>query len=240
MRGTLAIARRELGSFFRLPVGWVALALMSLFCAVIFCLGILLPGQAATLRPLFAVSGWLLLPVVPAVSMRLLSDELRSGTIDPLMAAPVGDAAIVLGKFLGGAGFLAIACLPTLLLAIVLRAVSVPAPDAGPMLAGLLSLLLAGGFFLSIGLLASALTSNQTLAFLSTFFAILLLLLVPAVPAELVPEGARAWVYALGIGPRMADFAKGIIDTSHIVFFLSGTAWFIVLAFIAIQSRRWR
>lgn len=236
----VAIARREVASFFRLPLGWIALALWALISGVVFALGVLLPGQAATLRPLFAVSGWLLLPIVPSVSMRLLSEELRSRTIDPLMASPVGDGAIVIGKFLGGGAFLMLACVPTVVLGVVLTLCSDPAPDPGPMVAGLLSLVLAGGLFLSMGLFASSLTSSQTLAFLSTFFAILLLLLVSAVPAEGVPEGVRPVLYGLGIGPRMADFAKGVIDTSHVVFFVSGTVWFLVLTYVSVQSRRWR
>ncbi len=240
MSQTLTIARRELASFFRLPVGWITIALYALLSGLVFCLTILLPGQPATLRALFSISGWILLPVVPAISMRLLSDELRSGTIEPLMTSPASDAAIVVGKYLGAAAFLILALVPTLLQVGALWLFSEPRPDPGPVASGYLSLILAGMLFLAVGTLASALTSNQTLAFLSTFFVLLILLLLSVIGPGPIPAPARPIVAAIAIGPRLADFARGVIDTSHIVFFISATVFFLALAYAALQSRRWR
>lgn len=240
MRDTLTIAKRELASFFRLPVGWITIGLYAFLSGIVFCLMILVPGQPATLRALFSISGWLLLPVVPAISMRLVSDELRSGTIEPLMTSPAGDAAIIVGKYLGAAAFLVLALAPTLLQAAALWVLSDPHPDLGPMASGYLSLVLAGMLFLSVGLLASTLTSNQTLAFLSTFFVLLLLLLLSVIGPAPIPAFARPVVAALAIGPRLSDFARGVIDTTHIVFFASTSIFFLALAYVALQSRRWR
>lgn len=240
MRDVTAIAQRELSSFFRLPVGWIAIGLYAFLSGLVFCVLILVPGQAATLRAMFGISGWLLLPVVPAISMRLISDELRSGTIEPLMTSPVSDGAIILGKYLGAAAFLVLALVPTLLQAGALWLVSDPRPDVGPVLSGYLSLVMAGMLFLAVGLLASTLTSNQTLAFLSTFFALLLLLLLGVIGPAAIPAAARPVAAALALGPRLADFARGVIDTSHVVFFVTLTALFLALAYAALQSRRWR
>lgn len=240
MRGTLTIAARELSSFFRLPVGWVTIALYAFLGGLVFALSILEPGSPSTLRPLFAVSGWILLPVVPAISMRLLSEEIRAGTIEPLLTSPVGDGAIVLGKFLGAAGFLLLALLPTLVLAATLWLVSEPRPDVGPMVSGYLSLILAGMLFLSVGLLASSLTSNQTLAFLATFFVLLLILLIPTLGAGLLPAWLTPVVSRLAIGPRLGDFAQGVIDTRHVVFFIAASGWVLTLAYVSLASRRWR
>jgi ABC-2 type transport system permease protein len=233
------IALREFRSFFRVPVGWVAMAFYLFLAGIIFAERILVPGEPATLRYFFAVSGFLLLPVVPAISMRLLSEEFRAGTIEPLMTSPVSDLSIVLGKYLGAAMFLGALLAPTTLYAAALFFVSDPQPDPGPILAGYLSLILLGLLYLAVGTLASALTANQTLAFIGTLLFLLLLLLVTSDVIR-APAPLDRLVASVAIGPRLTDFARGVIDTGHIVFFLSASAWFLVLAFLALETRRWR
>lgn len=235
-----SIARRELGSLFRTPAGWVVIALYLFLSASVFCLIILVPGRPASLREFFGLSGWLLLPVVPAISMRLISEELRAGTIEPLMTAPVPDSALVLGKYAGACSFLLLMLAPTLVFPIVLLLFSDPTPDLGPIITGYLSLVLQGALFLGIGLLASAMTSNQTLAFLLTLFTILALLMVSAVSLDRVPEWAHLLCRGLSVEDRVRDLARGILDLSHLAFFLGGAAFFVTLATIVLQSRRWR
>jgi ABC-2 type transport system permease protein len=233
------IARREFSSFFRVPLGWVAMALYLFLAGVIFAERVLVPGEPASLRYFFGVSGFLLLPVIPAISMRLISEELRSGTIEPLMTSPVPDLCIVLGKYIGAALFLGAMLVPTVAYTGVLMAVSDPRPDLGPIIAGYLSLALLGLMYLAVGLLASAITANQTLAFLMTLLFLLVVMLIGsdviALPRALAPVAGT-----LAIGPRLADFAKGVIDTGHIVFFLSISAWFLVLTLVTLEMRRWR
>jgi gliding motility-associated transport system permease protein len=233
------IARREFSSFFRVPLGWVAMALYLFLAGVIFAERVLVPGEPASLRYFFGVSGFLLMPVIPAISMRLISEELRSGTIEPLMTAPVPDLCIVLGKYFGAALFLGAMLVPTAAYVGVLMSVSDPRPDLGPIVAGYLSLALLGLMYLAVGLLASAITANQTLAFLITLLFLLVVMLVGsdviALPRALAPVAG-----ALAIGPRLADFAKGVIDTGHVVFFLSISGWFLVLALVMLEMRRWR
>jgi len=235
----VTIARRELSSFFRLPVGWVAIALYLFLAGVVFVVATLQPGGPASMREFFTLSGWLLVPVAPAISMRLLSEERRTGTIEPLLTAPVSDVAVVLGKYLGGTLFLGCMLVPTLLLVAILYAVSSPLPDPGPIVAGYLCLVLLGMFYLSVGVLVSSLTSNQTLAFLGTFFALVLIQMLGGV-AEYVPAAARDVVRHLDVLSRVADFAKGVIDLSHVVFFGGASAFFVVLTVVVMESRRWR
>ncbi len=241
------IAGREMGSMFRLPAGWIIMALYLLLSGIVFAGAILIPGQPASLRAFFALSGWLLMPVIPAIAMRLFSEEYRSGTIEPLMTAPVDDWSLVLGKYLGGCGFLVAMLAPTAVFPIALWMLADPRPDVGPVLSGYLSLVLQGMLYLAIGLLASSLTSNQTLAFLLTLFAILGLLLLsalgpqaadqfPARGAELV----RRAVAAVSIEARVSDFARGVLDPANVVFFLSLTALVLTLGVVSVQSRRWR
>jgi ABC-2 type transport system permease protein len=236
----LAIASREYRSLFRVPVGWIVIALYLFLTGVVFVTTVLTPGEPASMRYVFGISGWLLLPVMPAVSMRLLSEELRSGTIEPLMTSPVNDASIVGGKYLGACCFLATMLAPTLVYAGILFAISEPAPDPGPLLAGYLSLMLLGMLYLAVGTLASSLTSNQTLAFLGTFLFLLIALLLTGEMAARLPAGTGRILLRLGLSTRMEDFSRGVIDTSHVVFFLSTSAWFLVLSFVALESRRWR
>ncbi len=240
MVGALAIARRECASLFRLPAGWVIIALYVFLCGSVFALRTIVPGAPATLRDFFAISGWLLLPVVPAISMRLLSEESRSGTIESLMTSPVSDLAVVLGKYAGACLFFLAMLAPTSVFVVVLFAIGEPDPDLGPIIAGYLSLILQGMLYLAIGTLASSVTANQTLAFLLSLFTILALLMTSSLAVERAPAMVRAVIQAISIDERVRDFSRGVVDLSHVVFFLSGSAVFLTLAIVAVQSRRWR
>ena len=238
MSATLSIARRELSSYFRLPVGWFTVALFLFLCGCVFGLVVLAPGRVASLRAFFGGAGWMLIPVVPAISMRLFSEEMRSGTIEPLITAPVREFSIVLGKFTGACAMLALMLLPTLLYAAVLARVSPRPPEVGPLVAGYLSLLLPGVFYLSIGTLCSALTNNQTLAFLATLFVLLTLMLASALGPAVAPSSLQPPLAWISFDSRIQDFAKGVIDLRHIVFFLAASVLPILLAGVTLRARR--
>lgn len=241
MRGVRTIAAREMGSLFRLPVGWIVVALYAFLSAVVFIQTTLVPGAPATMRYFFAAAVWMMVPLAPAISMRLLSEEARSGTIEMLRTAPVGDFSIALGKFLGAWLFLGVMLSPTLTLPLTLAFVSQPAPDPGPILAGYLTLFLVGGLYLGIGLVASALTSSQTLSFLGTMMTIVLLMMATSLAGPLqVLAGPRVQelAAAFSITARVEELAKGVLDTAVIAFFLIGAAWMVVLAAAVLESRR--
>lgn len=238
MRGALAIASREFAGFFRQPMGWVVIALYLALSGAVFALGSLQPGSPATLRGFFAVSTWLLLFVAPAASMRLLADEQRVGTLEPLMTSPVSDWAIVAGKYLGAAGFLLAMLAPTLVYVGVLEIFA--DPDYGPIAAGYLGLVLVGALYLAVGLLFSTLTDSQIVAFLASLFFFLLLRIATLQGAAYLGDPWAQYLYPLSIDMRMGDFAKGVIDTSHIVFFLVASVWFLVLSGAMLTLRRWR
>jgi ABC-2 type transport system permease protein len=239
MRGAVAIATRELSSYFRQPAGWIIIALYLLLSGMVFALAVLVRGEPASLRYFFASSGWLMLPVAPAISMRLISEELRSGTFESLMTSPLSGPSLVLGKFIGACMFMLAMLIPTGIYVAVLFRFASPAPDLGPLVSGYLCLILMGLMYLAVGTLASALTSNATLAFMVTLFAILGFLFMGSV-SEHAPDTLRPILFALTITPRVLDFSRGVIDTGHIVFFLSASAWFLVLAIAAVELRRWR
>jgi ABC-2 type transport system permease protein len=232
-----AIAKREYASFFRTPLGWVVIALFLLLAGSVFAWGVLRPGEAATLRPFFNIWWGLLMVVAPAISMRLFSEDLRTGTIEPLLTAPVTEAAVVAGKYAGSVMFLASMLVPSLVYAVVLGMLT--EIDPGPIAAGYLGILLLGMLYLAVGLLASALTSSQTLAFLATLVGFMLLEVITRT-ATVLPERVADIVFALSPNLRMADFARGIIDTAHIGFFLAGSFLFLAVTAVVLQSRRWR
>ncbi len=233
-----AIAGRELASYFRTSIGWIVIGLFLLLSGFWIAFSTLRPGEPATLRTFFGVSQWLLLIVAPAVSMKLIAEERRAGTLESLMTAPVSDWTIVVGKYLGAVGFLLCMLAPTLLYVGLLEMVA--DPDYGPIAAGYLALLLVGALYLSFGLLASALTESQVVALLATFFFFVLWEVLATEGARLLGPPFDQPLFALSILLRIADMSKGVIDTAHVVFFLSGSVFFVTLATMAVESRRWR
>lgn len=238
MRAVFAIATRELASCFRTPLGWVVVALYLLIAGLWVAFETIRPGEPASLRAFFSVSQWVLLLVAPAVSMRLFSEEFRLGTMEPLAAAPVGDYAIAIGKYLGSVLFLLVMLAPSVVYVVLLEWLSTP--DFGPILAGYLGLLLVGMLYLSVGTFFSTLTSSQVVAFLSTVLFFVLLFFATERGAAALGEPWSGYLYPLSIGLRLRDFSKGVIDTAHIGVFLCASTWFILLAGVTLESRRWR
>ncbi len=239
LRLTWAIAWREFGALFRVPVGWLVLALYAGLWGGMFVQFVLVPGAPATMRPLFATAAWLMLPIAPAISMRLVSDELRTGSYELLATSPASDLSLALGKFMGAGLFLLTLLACTLPLVGVLLALSNPMPDPGPMLAGYLSVTLLGLLFLSVGLLASSLTASQTLSFLGAMLALFVWLLATTAGRARAPEGVADVLASMAITDRLEGFAKGVIDTGDVGFFVVLTGWFVLAASICLGVRRW-
>lgn len=238
MRRTLTIAQRELSSMFRVPAGWIIIALFAFLTGVLFVNQTLIPGQPGSLRYFFMYAGWLLIPIAPAISMRLMSEEYRSGSFEALRTAPAGDWSVTLGKYLGSVAYLGLMLVPSIVYPIVLFLVSEPAPDWGPIMAGYLMLVLVGMLYLAIGMLASSLTASQTLAFLGTVMSLILLMVLTSVIANQLGVFWARVLRALSITERVSELSKGVIDTSTIAFFLIGSIWMLVLGAGSLEIRR--
>ncbi len=239
MSQTLAIAKRELTSLFFSPIAYVVLGLFAFGTALIFFENFA-PGYPTTLRPTLGGVIWLMIFLVPGISMRLISEELRSGTMEPLMTAPLTDTQVIVGKWLGAMGFFVVLLTPLAVLVVVLEATG--SPDYGPVFTGLLGLVLVGGLYLAIGTLASVLTQNQIIAFMLTVSIICLLTiaLFYLAQASFIDGALREAMYYLNVNLQYEDFSKGLIDTSNLVYFASGIALFLFLAIKLLESRRWR
>ena len=246
MRAVFAIAKKELHAFFMAPMAYVVIAaflLMNGFLFSVILAALSQPG-AFSASPMALFFGgtlffWIFMIVMaPVITMKLGAEEAKTGTIETLMTAPVSDLEVVLGKYLGALGLYVAAWLPTALYVVVLRAYSTV--DMGPVYAGYLSILLLGFFFLAVGLFASFVSKNQVVAAILGF-AILLMLLLLSLLAFLVTSPFWKEVFGyVDLYTNMQEFAKGIVSTRPVVYFLSGAALFLALSYQALQTRRWR
>ncbi len=236
MTPVLTITQRELRAYFLSPGGYIILALFLLVSGGFFWSQCLQTGQIATLRPVFSVGTWLLTFIAPAVTMRLISEEYRAGTLEMLMTCPIHEFHVVLGKYLASLIFLLIMLLPTVSYVVALELFG--RPDYGELLCGYLGLILAGSAYLACGILASTFTNSQAVAFLvALFFWLILGFGAKLLPHYLEPVPSRI-VFALDPDLRLRDFVIGLIDTSNVVYFLSLTFVFLVAATKTLQARR--
>lgn len=238
MSRAFTIARRELASYFCSPIAYVAMTLFLLATGALFW-GDFQPGQPVGLRTIFDWMVWLLVFITPVLCMGLLAQEWSTGTFETLVTAPVGDADVVLGKFLGAMLFLVFMIVPTLLYVGLLALYG--RPDAGPIFAGYLGMLLVGGLYNAIGLFCSSLTRSQVVAAVAAAAVLFVITIVPWWAVSRTPL-AGFWRAAAdqGVFNRYADFSKGIIDLSNVVFFLAATAAFLFFTVKVVESRRWK
>ncbi len=239
MRQIFLIAQRELSALFFSPIAYMVIGLFALGTTLIFLL-YFDAGQPATLGTTFSGLIWLMILLVPAISMRLISEEFRSGTVELLMTAPLSDTQVIVGKWLGAVCFFAALMLPLIVLWGVLELNG--SPDWGPILSGLLGLLMVGGLYLAIGTFASATTENQIIAFLITVFIICLLTIalffLPR--AEWVSYELRQAMLYMNVNARFETFNKGVLAINNVIYFVSGIVLFLFLATKTLESRRWR
>jgi ABC-2 type transport system permease protein len=220
----LAIIRREWAAYFRTPVGWAVLGLFLALQGLVFWMFMHFlarpdapPGGVMEFffggTMLYWVALALLVTVLP---MRLLAEERRSGTIEPLLTAPVAPIEVVLGKWMGALGFFAACWAPTLLYVAYLRAVGATL-DPGPIMAGYLGTLLIGGAALAVGLLASAVTRNQLVAATLSFVAFFGALLVGALEGQVGSPALASALHRASLFRMMEDFGHGIVDSRPVL-----------------------
>lgn len=234
----LAIARRELVGSFSLPIAYMVVAAFLLLSgSYLFGLQPFFVRNSATLQPFFEFAPFLFTLFAPAITMRSIAEERRTRSLDVLLSWPVSDLDVALGKFLGGFGLLALALLLTLPWPLSIARLG--ALDWGPVLGGYLGLLLLGGAYLALGLLISALTRSQIVAFMGGFFVCFFGYIIgraaPVVPDLLVPV-----VQGLSFERHFALIARGVIDSRDVVFFLAVIAVGLGWTAEVLRSRRWR
>ncbi|MCG6117417.1 MAG: ABC transporter permease subunit [Aquimonas sp.] len=242
MNPTFAIARRELASYFATPVAYVFIVIfLALAGALTFYLGGFYERGQADLQPFFAFHPWLYLFLVPAVSMRLWSEERKSGSIELLLTLPVTMWQAVLGKFLAAWAFIGIALALTFPLWITVNYLG--EPDNGVILASYLGSLLMAGGFLAIGACLSAVTRNQVIAFILTVVVCFLLLLAgfPLVLdfiRALLPQVLVDAVAGLSFLTHFNAISRGVIDLRDLLFFVLTIGFWLVASAVVIDLKK--
>ncbi|MEW5957424.1 MAG: ABC transporter permease [Chloroflexota bacterium] len=233
---TWVITKRELAALFVSPVAYVVGAAL-LFITGLFFYFTVAFDQVASLAQVFSVIAVLLLFVAPVLTMRLLSEEARTGTLELLLTSPVQDWEVVLGKFLAAFVFFVAMLAPTLFY--LLWLIRYGLPDIPVTLCGYVGVMLLGAMLLSLGVLTSALSANQIIAAILGVALSLVFWLVGGLGLALPGELGDLFAF-LAIQEHFTDFLNGLIVMSNIVYFLSVTAAALFLATRVLEMRRWR
>jgi len=239
MNRTRAVAARELAAYFNSPIAYVFLLVFAgaaLF--TFFNVGSFFSRGRADLRGLFDAVPFLMVLLVPALTMRLWAEERKQGTIEVLLTLPARDHEVVLGKFLASWALLAVGLALTLGLPLTVAALG--DLDPGPVLGGYVGALLLGAAYLAIGQFLSATTENQILAFILTLAVCFALWGVGLETfTGLFSDRGAALLRAVGTGARFESIARGVLDVRDLVYYASLTAFFLAASVGALRVGRW-
>jgi ABC-2 type transport system permease protein len=248
MRNVPVLLRRELNAYFASVLGYVVMMFFLLVMGVTF--GVIVnfltsrgPTQMTAMKIMFSMFWLPSLVVVPMITMRLVAEEKRSGTIEMLMTAPVTDFEVVLAKWLGAVTLYTLMWALTILYVVILRHFSGgrASLDLGPIASGYVGVLVIGQFLIAIGVLASSTTKNQVAAALMSFAVVFLFIIVLNWMNFLFQGGPAGQLFRyVSAFEQMDDFSRGILDVRPVVLYASGTALALFLATRVVESRKWR
>jgi ABC-2 type transport system permease protein len=246
MRKSLALIQRELVAYFSSPLAYVVLTAFLFFNGYVFWLitAFLNDPRTQAMAPLKLMFGgtiffWLfLLFVVPVITMRLLAEERRTGTLEVLLTAPISEGQVVIAKFVAALIFYLFLWLPTVVYVIILASHS--SIDPGPVAAGYLGIALLGVLFASVGLLTSALTRNQIVAAIFAFAVLVVLFSIGLLEQLATAPALKSALSYMNLWDHMDDFSRGLVDTRHVVYDISLAGLFLFLATKALEARKWR
>ena len=247
MRNVPTLLRRELNAYFASVLGYIVLMFFLLVMGITFAVIVNYLNRGPTqmtamdlMFRMFWIPSWF---VIPAITMRLLAEEKRAGTLEMLMTVPVTDFEVVFAKWLGAVVLYTLMWALTVSYVLILRRFSGETTmlDVGPITTGYIGVLVIGQFLIAIGVLASSMTKNQVTAALMSFALIFLILIVLNWLGYLFQGGpVNKIVRALSPSDHMEDFSRGILDVRPIVLYLSGTLWMLFVATRVVESRKWR
>jgi ABC-2 type transport system permease protein len=252
MNNILAVAHKELKSYFASPIAYIVIGLFALMYGyfyislLVYFLNNSVGGGTANvndqmIRPVFLNADVVLLFVLPMITMRTYAEEKRSGTIELLLTAPLTDFQIIMGKFLGAMALYGAMLAVTLIHIAVLFYFGQPGarPELLPIVTSYLGMLLMGGCFISVGLFISSTTSNQIVAGMIAFAVFLMLWVINWI-GSLAGPNVQAILNYLSIIDHFDDFTRGVIDTKHLVYYLSFITFGLFLTMRSVDTARWR
>jgi ABC-2 type transport system permease protein len=233
---TVAITKRELRTYFNSPIAYIVVLVYMLLAGFFFFQTLFIEKQAE-MRGYFSMVPMFFTFIIPAITMRLLAEEKGTGTLELLITMPVRDWEVVVGKFLAALGMVAVMIGMTLFYAVTLSFIG--EVDRGPTFGGYFGLLLMGGAFAAIGLMASAFTKNQIVAFILAF-AISFTLWVFGRIIQITPPALQPIVSFLSIDGHFESIGRGVIDSRDVIYYLSVMAVCLVVATVSLGSRKWK
>ncbi len=231
-----SIFKREVKSYFTSPIAYVLMGIYLALSAYFFT-AVIFYTEEASLHLVLGNMGVTLLFITPVLTMRLISEERRQGTIELLFTSPLTATHIILGKFLGVLFLYVVALLISGEFALFLKLFG--NPENGPLISGYLGLFLMGTSFLAVGLFASSLTENQIVAAVITFF-LLLFFWISGWAADMTGGIWKNFFQNLSIFNHFDSFRKGVVDLTDLLYYLSLIFLFLFLSVKIIDSRRWR
>ncbi|MBI3744533.1 MAG: ABC transporter permease subunit [Chloroflexi bacterium] len=250
MKNSLLIAKKELKTYFSSPIAYVTMTAFLVFTGLLFVDSLSGAFREASLRGFLAgqsstrgllgetIDGaFVLLLLGPVLTMRLIAEESKLGTIELLLTSPVRDTEVVVGKFVAAFGALLVLLALTLYYPILLWIFATP--DKGPIISGYLGMVLIGGFFVSVGLFASSLSSSQIASAVVGMVILLMFWFINSAADFFSGRPERILQF---VSPRahFADFARGIIDSGAVIYLIALTAIFLFLTIRSLETRRWR
>ncbi len=229
-----AMFKKEMKSYFGSPMAYIVLSVFLIITGWFFTLN-LFKENLAHMRSVFDILPFLLVIYAPAISMRLVAEERKSGTMELLVTMPVRDFDLVFGKFLAAFTLYAVGLAFTLLYVITILVLG--NAEIGPVVAGYVGLLLCGGAYLAFGVLGSAVTENQIVAFILSFlisgiFAIFIFV------GNLTPPPFADIIQYLSTTYHFQNIARGVIDSRDVIYFLSMIFFALLLSSRAIAQRK--
>lgn len=233
VRRTWSIAKREFGSYFNSPIAYIVISVFLLLSGWFFFTPLFLIGRS-TLRGFFSFTPILFIMFIPAITMRLIAEEVKTGTLEWLTSMPLRDLEIVLGKFLAALGFIAVALAMTL--PYPMSVAMIGALDWGPVIGGYVGLLLLAGALIAVGLFASSLTENQIVAFIIGITLCFMFYMLDKVTFFL-PEQLGAIFQYLSVDYHFRNIARGVIDTRDVLFYLG---MMVIGLFLTMESLKRR
>ena len=248
MRNIWTIAHREIRLYFASPVAYIVGLLILLISGIYFVLVVFLAGQSAYTTGYTSAPGpdlviglmvFLFLFAVPALSMRLMADEHRNGTLELLLTAPIHEWELIVGKWLGSFLFVLIIIAITLIYPLALNRLVTPGIDQGLMVANYLAIILVASAFLAIGTAISSFFNNQFAAFFATLATLFFLWIVIGWPSVVMQGGGGIFDY-LSMSRHFSSMQSGVVALSDIVYYLSLTALGLFLGTVAVNVRRWK
>ena len=235
MNKVIPIFRREMFAYFYSPMAYIVISVFLLLTGWFFTSHMFLANDSS-LRSVFSTIPIIFIFFAPAITMRLMSEERKSGTIELLVTMPLSDWEIVIGKYLAALGLLVVSVVFTFPYALTIMIFG--KPDMGMMLTGYVGLVLMGASYLAVGVFASTISKNQVVSFILAFMVISVLYLLdkflPVTPSYLVPV-----LQYLSIDYHYSNIGRGVLDTRDVFYYLSLIVFMLSLAKLSLESRKW-